>query len=103
MSRNYRAMRPCIVTLALFAVSHIAAAGFEGGVSDALGPRYGAQEHAPSLSNRHQAPHGGSVADWVRHWNEIAIDATGLDHTPVAPGEHRGFGEQFGPGRARRA
>jgi hypothetical protein len=27
----------------------------------------------------------------------------GLDHTPVAPGEHRVFGEQLGPGRAARA
>jgi PAP2 superfamily protein len=40
---------------------------------------------------------------WVRHWNEIAIDASGLDHTPVAPGETRVFGEQFGPTRASRA
>ena len=103
MSRNHRVIRRCIFALALFAVSHIAAAGFDGGVSDALGPRYGAREHAPSLSKRHPPPHGGSVADWVRHWNEIAIDATGLDHTPVAPDEQRVFGEQFGPGRASRA
>jgi hypothetical protein len=41
--------------------------------------------------------------DPVHHWNQIAIDATGLDHTPVAPGEHRIFGEQLGPGRASRA
>ena len=40
---------------------------------------------------------------WVHHWNEIAIDASGLDHTPVAPGETRVFGEQLGPGRAARA
>ena len=40
---------------------------------------------------------------WVHHWNEIAIDASGLDHTPVAPGETRVFGEQLGPGRASRA
>jgi hypothetical protein len=40
---------------------------------------------------------------WIRHWNRIAIDASGLDHTPVAPGESRVFGEQFGPGRASRA
>jgi len=39
----------------------------------------------------------------VHHWNQIAIDATGLDHTPVAPGENRTFGEQLGPGRASRA
>jgi hypothetical protein len=40
---------------------------------------------------------------WVRHWNAIAIDASGLDHTPVTPQENRTFGEQFGPGRASRA
>ena len=29
---------------------------------------------------------------WVHDWNHIAIDASGLDHTPVAPGENRVFG-----------
>lgn len=45
-------------------------------------------------------PARGSI---VRRWNEIAINATGLDHTPVAPGETRVFGEQLGPCRASRA
>ena len=36
-------------------------------------------------------------------WNSIAIDASGLDHTPVAPGDTRVFGEQLGPCRAARA
>jgi len=39
----------------------------------------------------------------LKHWNRIAIDTSGLDHTPVAPGENRVFGEQFGPTRASRA
>lgn len=42
-------------------------------------------------------------AEWVKHWNHVAIDASGLDHTPVADGESRVFGEQLGPGRASRA
>jgi len=41
--------------------------------------------------------------DVVRRWNRIAIDASGLDHTPVAEGETRTFGEQLGPGRSSRA
>ncbi|MGH9460189.1 MAG: phosphatase PAP2 family protein [Vicinamibacteria bacterium] len=51
----------------------------------------------------------GAVVDqtgptnWVRHWNQVAVDASGLDHTPPASGENRIFGEQFGPGRASRA
>jgi hypothetical protein len=39
----------------------------------------------------------------VRYWNEIAINGSGLDHTPVAAGENRVFGEQLGPGRSSRA
>jgi hypothetical protein len=42
-------------------------------------------------------------ASRVRRWNQIAIDASGLDHTPTQPGETRTFGEQLGPGRASRA
>ncbi|HEU4429257.1 MAG TPA: phosphatase PAP2 family protein [Myxococcota bacterium] len=41
--------------------------------------------------------------DALHFWNGVAIDASGLDHTPVAPGETRTFGEQLGPGRASRA
>jgi len=41
--------------------------------------------------------------DSLIRWNRIACDASGLDHTPVAPGEARVFGEQLGPGRASRA
>jgi len=44
-----------------------------------------------------------SSADIIRHWNQVAVDASGLDHTPVQPGETRHFGEQLGPARASRA
>ncbi|HMO19085.1 MAG TPA: vanadium-dependent haloperoxidase [Oligoflexia bacterium] len=40
---------------------------------------------------------------WVVKWNRIAIDASGLDHTPVGRSESRVFGEQLGPVRAARA
>jgi len=40
----------------------------------------------------------------VRHWNQIAIDTSGLDHTPPGPGDPRAdFAEQLGPGRSSRA
>jgi hypothetical protein len=39
----------------------------------------------------------------LRYWNQVAIDASGVDHTPVAAGETRVFGEQLGPGRSARA
>ena len=70
---------------------------FSGGVVDAWGPLFKPQQPcaAPSI------PPG--LADSVRRWNAIAISANALDHTPVAPGESRVFGEQLGPGRTSRA
>ena len=41
--------------------------------------------------------------EWVKHWNHVAIDASGLDHTPLKAGEDRVFGHQLGPGRSSRA
>ena len=64
---------------------------------DYFGPRINA---APSIATG-QAP--TNALDSIHRWNQIAIDASGLDHTPVAPGELRTFGEQLGPGRASRA
>jgi hypothetical protein len=39
----------------------------------------------------------------LRQWHRLAIDASGVDHTPVSVGESRVFGEQLGPGRAGKA
>jgi hypothetical protein len=72
------------------------------------GPRYGAQ---PGVE---QNPIGVQVVDapdapkpvattTILRWNSISIDASGLDHTPVPPGDPRVFGEQVGPCRASRA
>ena len=41
--------------------------------------------------------------DTLLRWNRVAVDASGLDHTPVGPGEARVFGEQLGPCRSSRA
>src|SRR5215470_18580223 len=46
---------------------------------------------------------GLSASERLKHWNEIAIDASGLDHTPPQPGDTYVFGHQLGPGRASRA
>lgn len=42
---------------------------------------------------------------WLVFWNTIAINASGLDHTPPTPSEIsiRNYGEQLGPVRAARA
>ncbi len=85
-----------MVTVTLHAAS---ATGYPNGHQEALGPLYQAQPAtARSAVARARAPQSA-----LAHWNAIAVDASGLDHTPVAPGEQRVFGEQLGPARASRA
>src|SRR5213593_4040445 len=62
-----------------------------GGLRDLLGPLYDPPAQFPGMLSHRPRP----SLDSVRHWNEIAIDASGIDHS--------GFGEQFGPTRASRA
>ena len=97
--------------LALFAVlfmlaspQGLSAEGLRGGFDDAFGPRFHPDARQAPPDSKHRPRHGFDRASDVRHWNQIAIDASGLDHTPVAPEENRAFfGEQLGPGRASRA
>lgn len=56
-----------------------------------------------SLAALHPALAQSTPVDVLRRWNSIAVDSSGLDHTPLAPGENRIFGHQLGPGRAARA
>ena len=93
-----RIMATTVVVFVFSFVTSVWPQGFPRGHSDALGPRYKA---APQRSQIPLRQHEG--VDSVRHWNEIAVNASGLDHTPVAAGEKRVFGEQYGPTRASRA
>lgn len=43
------------------------------------------------------------ATSWVLRWNKIAVDASGLDHTPLEPDEDRTFAHNYGPGRSSRA
>src|SRR5256884_6309034 len=73
------------------------ASGTNNGFNEAFGPLF---QPAPNVSPL-VGPRQG--LDLLHRWNVIAINASGLDHTPVAPGENRVFGEQLGPGRSSRA
>lgn len=83
--------------LSLFVPRLLWAEGFPGGIRDALGPRFNPGAES-SIAPRRAHKKG---VDSVHYWNEIAINATGIDHTPGAPGAV--FGEQLGPGRSSRA
>src|SRR5260370_7160429 len=66
-------------------------------LTDCFGPRFnGVQTTRTALAPK-------NALDSIHRWNAIAINASGLDHTPVASGELRTFGEQLGPGRSSRA
>jgi hypothetical protein len=72
------------------------------GLKDYLGPRF-APAGQTNVATRNLSKPSAGAAQVLCNWNQIAIDASGLDHTPVAPGETRVFGEQLGPTRSSRA
>ena len=71
--------------------------GTNHGFNDVFGPLFHPAANVPPLNGPRQG------LDTLHRWNVIAMNASGLDHTPVAPGENRVFGEQLGPGRSSRA
>jgi hypothetical protein len=79
------------------------AGGFPGRVRDTLGPLFDAAPSRRTVPRPHSTHDGAEAMHQLRHWNEMAMNASGLDHTPVTPGEDRIFGEQYGPTRASRA
>jgi PAP2 superfamily len=84
----------------LLAFTSFAAAvqGQDSSFLNAFGQRFNSnQPAAPTFPLRDLG------SDPIHRWNEIAINASGLDHTPVPPGDPRIFGEQLGPGRSSRA
>lgn len=94
--------------LALFAVLFVLASpqglsaeGLRGGADDLFGPRIHLDPLSAPPDARHR-PHprpDRTRAVAVSYWNQIARDASVLDHTPVPDGDPRIFGEQVGPVR----
>lgn len=75
-----------------------------GGLQDYLGPLFrAARPEASAPSTPTSTTHEITPAAILAQWNQIAVDASGMDHTPVPFGDPRIFGEQVGPGRASRA
>ena len=90
-----------ILLLTLLLVCMVAPAWPQAHRADQVwGPRYRLSTLA-STQQRHAAPQ--DTLGMLTHWNHVAIDASGLDHTPVPLGDPRIFGEQLGPARASRA
>src|SRR5437867_12880416 len=84
--------------LALALPARAGADGFPGGLGEVFGPRFGARPNLQDLRPRRRP--GPGAIDQLRHWNEIAGDASGLDHTPAAPGDSRCYERQAYRGRS---
>ena len=91
-------MKKSFTLFPLFVVASLSfAADRDRGFNQVFGPHFQPGDASQILAG----PKKG--LDELHRWNVIAIDASGLDHTPVPPGGHRVFGEQLGPGRSARA
>ncbi|MGH6649013.1 phosphatase PAP2 family protein [Aquabacterium sp.] len=89
-------------TLLLTPTSCLWAANPVDGVGEAYGAQFDAADGVQAPASRVPRP-SKDTAQRLLYWNEVAINASGLDHTPVAPGDQRVFGEQIGPARSSRA
>ena len=103
ISRRAVALAPMVAGTCLVFTGRATLAGdATGGLRDKLGPLFRPGPESADLA-RHSRHPFDAVDNAIRRWNRIAIDTSGVDHTPVATGESRVFGEQLGPGRSARA
>jgi len=97
----------CRTVIAAFLLLTIVAASLSSAqqtrpVQDYWGRQYQSNRNQGVIKQHPYRP-GLNATERLRHWNEVAIDASGLDHTPPQPGDTYLFGHQLGPGRASRA
>src|SRR5688572_14914782 len=99
--------RPAAGAVALIAVTAVTGSAAERSQKNQPLQSYPGQQYESLIAPENGVPfdphHSANAADRLRYWNQIAVDSSGLDHTPVAPGENRIFGHQLGPGRSARA
>ncbi len=105
MMRSLDRAAALVAAIVVLFLAFIDAPGQRAGVKrfeSFWGPQYQGLT-AARASAVNSGPQGEDPRARLIHWNRVAIDASGLDHTPVAIGENRLFGEQIGPGRSSRA
>jgi hypothetical protein len=95
-----RLITPTLILLVLCMAVPALPQGASSRAEEVWGPLYKPAPVQPARP-RHPSPH--DTLHRLRHWNEVAVNSSGLDHTPVPLGDPRIFGEQLGPARASRA
>lgn len=91
---NGRLFVPAFAIVALLVT--VSAWAQDGTRSHSWGQRY-RDGRLVQQPERHPLQRGGNSLARLRHWNEIAINASGLDHTPVTPGESGLLGSRSAP------
>ena len=92
-----------LIVLSLGVTARAWTGGFLDGLIEVWGVRY-VYQGTPAVETL-SAPRsafesaGHDAANAVFRWNDVAMDANAIDHTPPAAGENRVFGEQLGPAR----
>src|ERR1044072_319566 len=99
---SYRTIIVAFLILTIVTVSLSSARRTPSRAENYWGPRY-QNNRNPVGVQQHPFRPGLNAAERLKHWNEIAIDASGLDHTPPQPGDTYVFGHPLGAGRASRA
>ena len=98
MKRTNSSLRKLLVVLlmapAVLSSHSTASQQKSASVENTWGPQYSAPRKS-LLPLKHPFRPGNSATARLRHWNEVAINATGFDHAL--------FREQLGPGRSSRA
>ena len=113
MTRRFCTFAAALITIVTSLVAFTWAQAPAGGFEQFWGARYtypsSGVTATPSsgltatTARRPNPPPDPGTSNAMHHWNHVAIDSAGLDHTPVAEGDPRIFGEQIGPGRSARA
>ena len=102
LKRTWQVTALTLTLLTLTLTGSAWADGFPRGLTQALGPLFDDPPRCDVPRPQPLQP-GADATSRLRYWHEIALTAVTLDHVPVAPGETRVFGEQYGPTRTSRA
>ena len=105
MTRRFCTFAAALISIVTSLVAFTWAQAPAGGFEQFWGARYTYPSSGltATAARRPNPPPDPGTSNAMHHWNHIAVDSAGLDHTPVAEGDPRIFGEQIGPGRSARA
>lgn len=98
VKQNWKWMIPILVILAVAMTGSVWARGSAGDFDDAWGRRFDDQSQFRDSSRDQTTRNGNDAINRLRYWNEIAINTSGLDHTPWRRVRAASSGSNWVPG-----